>query len=60
MKPTQPTDSTSSANEDQKRILIVDDDRDFAEGLGDLLELSGYVVRTAIDAEAAESVCREF
>lgn len=34
-------------------ILIVDDDRDFADSLADSLELQGYSVRTAYDAEAA-------
>ena len=41
-------------------ILIVDDDRDFADSLADSLELQGYSVKTAYDAEAALAAVQEY
>lgn len=35
------------------RILVVDDDRDFAEGVADVLELAGHQVAIAHDGDAA-------
>lgn len=37
------------------RVLIVDDDRDYGESLGDLLELHGCVIAHALSGEAALS-----
>lgn len=39
----------------KKRVLVVDDDRDFAEGLAEVLELGGYEVALAFSGEAAVS-----
>src|SRR5438067_291527 len=36
-----------------KRVLVVDDDRDAAAGLGFLLAVAGYEVQTCGDGEAA-------
>lgn len=38
---------SASAQEEQKKILIIEDDRDILEVLKDLLESEGYVVATA-------------
>ena len=38
-----------------KRILVVDDDRDFAESLGDLLEAEGHEVSLAFNGPDAVS-----
>lgn len=34
------------------KLLVVDDDRDFAEGLAELLELFGHIVDVAFSGEA--------
>jgi diguanylate cyclase (GGDEF)-like protein/PAS domain S-box-containing protein len=44
----------------QRRILVVEDDRDFAESLADMLEPLGYTVRIAPDETAALSAIAEF
>ena len=36
-----------------KRVLVVDDDRDFADSLAHLLQFEGYHIETAYDAEMA-------
>ncbi len=46
--------------EEDRRVLIVDDDRDFADGLADLLEFSGYRVRIANSGQVALEVAAEF
>ena len=43
----------------KNRILIVDDDVDFAEELHELLSLSGYSPTTVNDSEEAVSVARQ-
>ena len=43
-----------------RRILLVDDNTDSAESLGELLALSGHEVRTAADGPAALRVYDEF
>lgn len=43
-----------------RRILVVDDNTDSAESLGELLALSGHDVRTAADGPAALRVFDEF
>jgi PAS domain S-box-containing protein len=50
----------AEARAPQRKILIVDDDEDFADGLAGVLELNGYVVATAYDADTAEVKAREF
>jgi PAS domain S-box-containing protein len=42
------------------RILVADDNRDAAESLAMLLEMSGHEVRTAEDGEAALAVTEQF
>lgn len=42
-----------AAGEEPRRVLIVDDDRDFAESMQDLLEARGYVTRIAYDSDSA-------
>lgn len=44
----------------EQRILLVDDDKDFAEALYDLLEPEGYVVRIAHDLTSGQQIAREF
>ena len=43
-----------------RRILIVDDNRDAADTLGLLLDLSGYLVRKAYEGSTAIALAREF
>lgn len=45
--------TTSVPEESARGILVVDDDRDLADSLAQLLRLEGYVVETAYSAEAA-------
>lgn len=42
---------------DECRVLIVDDDRDFADGLADFLNLHGYRAEVAYDADEALARC---
>jgi signal transduction histidine kinase len=44
----------------KRRVLIVDDDRDFAESLHNYLLLEGYEVRMAFSAEQAHRAIEEF
>ncbi len=43
-----------------RRVLVVDDDSDFAEGLGAVLELHGYTVAHAHDSKSAMAAAAEF
>ncbi|HZD20282.1 MAG TPA: response regulator [Burkholderiales bacterium] len=43
-----------------KRVLIADDNRDWADGLAVLLEEQGYAVRTAYDGREAIEAARIF
>ncbi len=44
----------------KRRVLVVDDDRDFAESLRNFLVLEGYEVEMAFSAEQAESAIGRF
>ena len=44
----------------QRRILVVDDNRDAAESLGMLLRMMGHEVRTAYDGQAAVAAAAEY
>src|SRR5262245_55382560 len=43
-----------------RRVLIVDDDRDFADSLCNVLKLDGYRVRTAYDLADAAAALDDF
>ncbi len=43
-----------------KRVLIADDNRDWADGLAVLLEEQGYAVRTSYDGREAVEAARTF
>ena len=43
-----------------KRILIVDDDEDFADALQDVLLPEGYLVKTEYDAGAVPEIVKQF
>ena len=43
-----------------RRILVVDDDRDFAEGLVDLLKPRGYILKTAFSAKGSRQTIKRF
>ena len=42
------------------RVLLVDDNRDFAESLATVLQFNGHAVRLAFDGESAVALAREF
>jgi len=44
----------------EQRVLLVDDDKDFAEALYDILEPEGYVIRLAHDLATAQHIASEF
>lgn len=43
-----------------RRVLVVDDDRDFAEGLAAVLDLNGYSTLAVFSADGARKAHREF
>ena len=53
-------DLVHRANDHGPRVLIVDDDAEFAEGLADILESHGYSVAVAHSAEQARSIIEDF
>lgn len=42
------------------RVLVVDDNRDSAESMAELLALSGFEIRTCFDGFTALAVCEKF
>ena len=44
----------------QKRVLVVDDEQGFREGLADLLQMEGYIVSMARNAVEAVTLLPEF
>lgn len=54
------TPTTDCRTVDPLRILIVDDNADAADSLGQLLEIMGHDVRTAYDGESAIEVAGSF
>jgi DNA-binding response OmpR family regulator len=56
--PTDPM--TDNAANDDVRVVVVDDSTDAAEALALILELNGYVVRTALDGHLALAVIEQF
>jgi CheY-like chemotaxis protein len=68
-EPTRPDRGEMMAPEEErpthygartKRVLIADDNRDWADGLAVLLEEQGYVVRTTYDGREAIEAARTF
>jgi CheY-like chemotaxis protein len=51
---------SSATRTSQHRILVVDDNVDFAQSLGQILETLGHDVRTVYDGEAGLEMAREF
>lgn len=43
----------------EKRILIVDDDPEYCEGIAEILTQEGYTVRIAFDGSRAEKLIKE-
>jgi len=60
MTSTLPVMHPSRTEREAGRVLIVDDDVDFAESLEEVLMTMGYVTRTAATAEEALAVLEEF
>ena len=51
---------SEQGNGRKRRLLIVDDDRDFVEGLADVLQSRGYEIEAAHSAEGGEQKIRDF
>jgi CheY-like chemotaxis protein len=52
--------SAESAGTIRKRVLVVDDNSDAADSLGQLLELMGHVTATAYEGESAVECAKQF
>jgi CheY-like chemotaxis protein len=55
-----PLPEAKSTPRTRRHILVVDDNRDFADTLGALLETFGHEVRTVYDGSTAMAVAREY
>ena len=51
---------SEQGNGQRRRLLIVDDDRDFVSGLADVLQSRGYEIEAAHSAQVGEQKIREF
>ncbi|MDY7036256.1 MAG: PAS domain S-box protein [Thermodesulfobacteriota bacterium] len=51
---------TMHGNKTERRILIVDDDRDFLGSLADIMKQKGYIVKTARSMNGARQVIKDF
>ena len=60
LRPLQSRANVSRAPADSRRVLVVDDNRDAADVLGEALTKSGHVVRVAYDGPTALDLAREF
>ena len=49
-----------AGQEDGRKVLVIDDDQDFADSLSNLLTLEGYVVEKAYSASAAHAALTGF
>ncbi|HET9957941.1 MAG TPA: ATP-binding protein, partial [Polyangiaceae bacterium] len=56
----EPSSSTPAARDRPLRILVVEDNADAAETLGELLTLQGHQVKLALDGAAGVALAREF
>jgi CheY-like chemotaxis protein len=54
------TDTKETPLEDDARVLVVDDNADFAESVAELLEARGYVTRVARDGLEALAMLEDF
>lgn len=50
----------ANAPSKQRRVMVADDDQDFADGLAAVLDMHGYSVELAHDIESAQSTAAEF
>ncbi|MCZ6860661.1 MAG: PAS-domain containing protein, partial [Alphaproteobacteria bacterium] len=57
---TQLPNAHDSESEPQGRLLVVDDDRDFAESLAELLELRGYATKSKYEFRDALTLAKTF
>src|SRR5438552_18959876 len=59
-EPRASADEPTAFGTRAKRVLIADDNRDWADGLAVLLEEQGYAVRTTYDGREAIEAARTF
>jgi signal transduction histidine kinase/ActR/RegA family two-component response regulator len=55
-----PTAATEESHGPRRQILVIDDNRDAAESLAEILRILGHVVRMAYDGEAGVALAAEF
>jgi two-component system, sensor histidine kinase len=52
--------AAAPTRKERRRVLVVDDNRDFATSLAAVLELDGHTVRLAFDGQSAMTLAHEF
>ncbi len=57
---SRPVAGTTAENGRHHRVLLVDDNRDFAESLATVLQFNGHDVRLAFDGPSAIELARDF